>query len=126
MPMLEGKNLDEAVEAIQQLGLTASVQRVASDEPVDRVVDQRPDAKTPVPPGSDVVLIVSRGPDLIEIPNLEGRSIDLVRPSLEEAGLRISVRERRSDERSGTILDQKPEPGARVPRGTELQLTVAR
>jgi serine/threonine-protein kinase len=118
--------VNEAIALLDGLGLPSEVQQVASDEQVDRVVDQRPDAGSVVPPGSLVTLVVSRGPDLVEVPDLRGRTFDLVRPSLEEAGFRIVLRERRSNEGSGTILDQSPDPGQRVRRGAELRLTVAR
>ena len=54
----------------------------------------------PVRPGSTLTIIVSRGPDLVEVPDVVGRSIDEAVEILEAAGFRV-------------ILDTNVPPGLR-------------
>jgi len=125
LPEFVGHSLGDASAAIASLGLVAEVQRVPSDSPPNTVIGQQPAAGTPVAAGSHVVLRVSRGAD-VPVPNVVGQRLDAVRGQLEALTFTLLVREKKSQRPGGTILDQSPEPGSRVPPGTTITLTVAR
>ena len=92
------------------------------------IISQDPPAGTRIPRGSALTLLVSRGPELVEMPVLVGRPLEEARRRLEELGL--IVRQVRSavspDLEPGTVVDQSPDPGRRVrPSETEVVLTVS-
>jgi len=92
------------------------------------IISQDPPAGTRIPRGSALTLLVSRGPELVEMPVLVGRPLEEARRRLEDLGL--IVRQVRSavspDLEPGTVVDQSPDPGRRVrPSETEVVLTVS-
>ena len=92
------------------------------------IISQDPPAGTRIPRGSALTLLVSRGPELVEMPVLVGRPLEEARRRLEELGL--IVRQVRSavspDLEPGTVVDQSPDPGRKVrPAETEVVLTVS-
>ena len=93
-----------------------------------RVIGQDPPAGSRVPRGSAVTLLISRGPELVEMPLLVGRALEEARRRLEELGLIVrQVRSASSpDLPPGTVIDQSPDPGRKVrPAETEVVLTVS-
>ncbi|MGH2454550.1 MAG: Stk1 family PASTA domain-containing Ser/Thr kinase [bacterium] len=92
------------------------------------IITQDPPAGTQAARASAVTLLVSRGPELVEMPVLVGRTLAEARARLEELGL--IVRQVRSavsaDLPPGTVVDQSPDPGRRIkPARTEVTLTVS-
>lgn len=65
VPSLEGMPVDEAIEAVEAVGLSAQIEYLHDDTvEVDRVLSQSIEADTVLPGGSTIVLVVSSGPDL--------------------------------------------------------------
>lgn len=92
------------------------------------VVSQDPPPGSRLARGSAVTLLVSRGPELVEMPLLVGRPLEVARRRLE--GLGLIVRQVRSaissDLPAGTVVDQSPAPNRKVrPSETEVILTVS-
>jgi len=70
--------------------------------------------------------VVSRGPAAVRIPDVAGLPEAVARERIEAAGLRIGlVTVRRSGPgRAGTVLRQRPNAGALLPRGGRVDLEV--
>jgi serine/threonine-protein kinase len=68
--------------------------------------------------GSQVRLVVSSGPDLIEVPDVIGSSVADARRTLEDAGLRV----RAFSLKIGNVVRQSPAAGERVRRGTRVTI----
>lgn len=120
-------DLEEARKVIAAAGLViGGIDSVPAD--VDRgvVVATRPPEGTPRPPGSRLDLVVSRGPAAVRIPEVAGLPEAVARERIEAAGLRIGlVTVRRSGAgRAGTVLSQRPNAGALLPRGGRVDLEV--
>jgi serine/threonine-protein kinase len=129
MPALVGFKAEGdngALKALEAFGLQADVQSAPSDQPKGTVVDQKPAAGEPVQPGSTVIIVVSSGPEAVEVPAVEGKKSGEARQALEERGFKVSIKERKSDEDRGTVIDQNPEAGEKVKPGSEVEIVVAR
>jgi serine/threonine-protein kinase len=85
-----------------------------------------PTAGTEVPKDSPVVLIVSAGPQLVDVPDVVGLSAEEATTRLTEAGFRTRVRQLSATEPAGTVGAQKPGGGSRAPRGQVVQIDVSR
>jgi eukaryotic-like serine/threonine-protein kinase len=126
VPDVVGLTLPEARDQVRESGLDVRVRRVASDQPQDVVVRQRPAADADAPPDGFVVLTVSDGPSGVVLPRVEGLTLDEATQTLENAGLRVDVRRVESPEPEGTVVGQTPSAGDEVERETVVVLEVAR
>jgi serine/threonine-protein kinase len=122
VPDVRGRPLAEAQATLQGAGLRVVVREEFS-ETVERgrVVDQAPGAGGSVPKGSTVTLRVSKGPQVVAVPDLRGEPIQRAVQKLEALGLKAFVDHVRNG--SGDIvLDQDPPGGTRVRVGTTVTL----
>ncbi|MGH2733382.1 MAG: protein kinase domain-containing protein [Actinomycetota bacterium] len=107
-----------------RLGLAAS-RSVGSDAPPGEVVASRPAPGKLLARGSSVVLVVSRGPDLADVPRLGGLGRGEAEELIRGARLIVGeVREQHAPQPPGTVLDQEPEPG-KVRAQTPVNLVVS-
>ncbi len=90
-PDLTNLTADEATAALDALQLvTAQGDDVFSDDvEAGRVVTQVPAPETPVERGGTVTFQLSKGPDLVPLPNLDGLSYPEAETALTEAGFTI-------------------------------------
>ncbi|MBI2684344.1 MAG: Stk1 family PASTA domain-containing Ser/Thr kinase [Actinobacteria bacterium] len=75
-PGLQGGTAQEARAAIDAAGLKAIVDRIPNDASADTVLSVTPTSGTRVDRGSTVQLTVSAGPDLVTLPNVDGKDAD--------------------------------------------------
>lgn len=117
---------DRALTVLQTTGFEVVVDSVDAEEPAGRVVSTDPSAGTTAVLPSEIRMVVSLGPPMVEMPDLTGRQEDEARAALEELGLTVGeVRSRfQFGFRRGEVLGTVPEAGEMVPRGGEVQLEV--
>ncbi|WP_134772909.1 Stk1 family PASTA domain-containing Ser/Thr kinase [Ornithinimicrobium flavum] len=125
VPDVTGRTQQEATEALVGVGLTVTVatERVHDGSvPDGSVVSQSPTSGA-VPRGTSVTLVLSKGPELVVVPQVVGRQFSAAERELTELGL-VVVREDVRGGFFGTVREQSVEPGEEVPRGTEVVLAV--
>ena len=84
---LEGKSYEDAVAALEAVQLKPKkVEEFSDDVEAGQVIELRPASGT-APRDSEVEVVVSKGPDLVEVPSVRGRSLDEAVEALEAAGL---------------------------------------
>jgi eukaryotic-like serine/threonine-protein kinase len=94
--------------------------------PAGRVVRTDPAAGDRAPRGSTLLLIPSRGPAPVDVPNVVGKSREEGEGRIGEAGLRSQVREEFSTEaEAGTVISQDPS-GGQLRRGGTVTLVVSK
>ena len=90
LPSLTGKTYDQAVAALQQLGLTAARTDAFSDTvPKDQVIGTSPAAGASAARGATVTVNVSKGPDMVPVPDVTGKSVQDATTIMQQAGLSI-------------------------------------
>ncbi|WP_433783252.1 Stk1 family PASTA domain-containing Ser/Thr kinase [Actinomycetospora sp. CA-101289] len=129
VPRLVGLSREEAVRAVTDAGLAPIVVPTASPpEQVDRVVAVSPDVGARVQEESTVTLRVGRGPGLVQVPLLVGRSPEAARVAAEGAGLVLTPvpRLRDTDDATevGQVVGQDPVPGSLRAAGSAIELVV--
>lgn len=122
VPPVEGLAVGEAQTRLEDAQLVVEfADPVFSDEvPVDVVVtaDWLDD---PMNPGDAVRLTVSKGPDLVEVPNVvTGQTIAQARTQLEELGFLVSSNVPQFLEGAVVASVQSPAAGERLARGSEI------
>ncbi len=122
VPNVTGLPQDEAVAKLQHVGFRVTVQQVFSDTvAAGVVVDQSPSSGT-ADRGSTVTLHVSKGPDVVVVPDVVGDSVDEARSTLTDLGLKVKVNKFPGG--PGRVLETDPGAGKRVKRGSTVTLLV--
>jgi eukaryotic-like serine/threonine-protein kinase len=126
VPALAGRTYEEAVDILEELGLEPERVDVFSQRPVGVVVSLDPKAGTLVDEGSVVTVRVSKGTQLIPVPDVLEQSEDSARAELETAGFQVEVVEAPSSSTpAGLVSAQSPDPGVEAARGSTVQITIS-
>lgn len=130
VPDLVGVRLRDARLELAELGLTL----VRGDDVFSSVVSKGRVARQSIEPGaevergSEVTVRVSKGPDLVEMPRLDGLDVDGLRNALSEVGLELgSVTGKRSWTKADAFVGGRlVEPGELVRRGSTVDVELRR
>jgi serine/threonine-protein kinase len=127
LPNVAGLPVDEAREILQRAGLTGVVggDGAFSDTvPEGYVVEVSLPAGMTPRPGDTLTMIVSRGPELVTLPNLIDESIADARDTLEQLGFEVEVRTEipESDWDRAWVTSMSPSPGQDIPKGSVVTI----
>ncbi|MDF2143627.1 Stk1 family PASTA domain-containing Ser/Thr kinase [Knoellia sp. p5-6-4] len=119
-----GKPADQAVATLTDAGLQvdATKQEFSTDVPKGSVISQSPASGT-LFRGGTVVLVVSKGPEMVKVPNVQGKQLGEARTILEGAGFQVKV-ESFMGGIFGTVRSQSPAADAEAPKGSVVTLVV--
>lgn len=122
VPDVTGLPVGEAEAAITAANLAVSHAdpEFSDDVPADHVISATP-ATDPVHPGDTIVLTVSKGPDLIEVPNvITGQTIAQAREQLQALGFTVTSNVPGFLEGAVVASVQSPAAGEKLKRGSEV------
>jgi eukaryotic-like serine/threonine-protein kinase len=126
VPALAGRSYEEAVGVLEELGLEPRRVDVFSQRPPGIVASLDPKPGTLVDEGSTVTVRVSKGTQLIPVPDVLQQSEDSASSELEAAGFQVEVVEAPStDTPAGLVSAQSPDPGVEAERGSTVQITIS-
>ncbi|MDR2021304.1 MAG: PASTA domain-containing protein [Treponema sp.] len=137
VPEVVGKDLTGALLELQVKELYPRIQLRYSQSARDKgiILEQDPPGGTIVKAGRRIRLVVSQGVVLDSVGDYVGRNIEEVRMDLQALFVSmsqplLSLKEpfmyAYSEAPSGTILQQKPEPGTALPGPAELEFVISR
>jgi serine/threonine-protein kinase len=118
VPDVTGKSLDDAKTALKDAGLRGKVTQEKYDEQVNAgdVISQSP-KDGQAPKDSVVALVVSKGPPLVDVPDVVGLSIGDAIAKLHAAGFQTSA----FGPGFGTVRGQNPR-GGQAPKGSTVRI----
>jgi eukaryotic-like serine/threonine-protein kinase len=126
VPRLVGLTYEDAVDALDEVGLEPRRVNVFSQKPEGEVTGQSPRAGELVDEGSEVEVRVSQGPEEVEVPDVLGQSEQSAIDELEAAGFEVSSSEAPSDDTpAGLVSAQNPGPGELAAEGSTVQITIS-
>ncbi|GAA4351213.1 Stk1 family PASTA domain-containing Ser/Thr kinase [Angustibacter luteus] len=129
VPDLTSMTADQAVSALTAKGLKLGTHETAASDTVDegKVISQDPGANAQVEPASAVNVVLSSGPDAVEVPKLEGLTKSQATSALKEVGLKLGeVTEVESTEQdAGHIVSSNPSAGDSVAKDTAVAVEIA-
>ncbi len=129
VPAVKGVPQAKAAAAITAANLTVGSITQAYDDKVEigAVVSTSPKVGASVKPGTSVDIVVSKGPQPVPVPNVEGLKLAAAKSSLAEAGLKSDVSEKFSNSvPDGVVISVKPKEGAVVNSGSRVALVVSK
>jgi serine/threonine-protein kinase len=122
VPGVLGQAAQAARRALQAAGLQVRARLVFDDTvPAGSAVGTDPAGGGAADVGSVVTLLVSKGPDLVAVPNVVGMSKDRAFKTLQKAGLHPALRFLTFGDH---VIEQSIDPGTKVRRGTTVELVL--
>jgi eukaryotic-like serine/threonine-protein kinase len=127
LPDLTGRLEGAASAELVGLGLVARVvERRHDPAPAGTVIATTPAQGDTLRRGGEVELVVSDGPEPVEVPDVEGQRESAAVRALEEAGFTVDVRYVTTllPLARGIVDEQDPDPGTTRPRGDTVRIFV--
>ncbi len=130
VPDVTGMTQADAEAAIIGAGLTVGTvtEEYSGTVLLGSVISQTPPASESVAPGSPVVLVVSKGPAPVIVPDVADLVQAAAETAITTAGLTVGTvtEEYSGTVASGSVISQDPLAGVSVPSGTAVNLIVSK
>ncbi|MFB7585730.1 Stk1 family PASTA domain-containing Ser/Thr kinase [Streptomyces sp. NPDC056169] len=125
VPDATGETVADATATLQEAGLTVRVapERINSPEDAGTVAAQSLAEGSRAAEGDTITLTVSKGPKLVEVPDVTGESTDDARTALEDAGFEVEVK-KSFPFLGNTVASQSVEGGSTAPEGSTVTITI--
>jgi serine/threonine-protein kinase len=123
---LAGQDPSDVTTALESLTLVViATEEVFNDSiPVGKVVGTNPIGGTSVKRDSQVTLLVSKGPDLVEVPNVVGMDVAKATTTLESAGFKVTTVNKLGVAILNRVYSQNPAAGTKVPKSSVITLEI--
>lgn len=129
VPNLRGKTLDEGRTLLGRNLLSLNFAGTKFDSEIEKglIISQDPPAGSKIKANRMVKVIVSAGSEIVEIPDLLGKSLETAVQTLASVGLsRGTISQVHSRQYpAGRIIAQVPKPGGKVKRSTAINLLIS-
>ncbi|UFR04978.1 MULTISPECIES: Stk1 family PASTA domain-containing Ser/Thr kinase [Streptomyces] len=126
VPDVTGDDLDSARQELTDAGLKVRIaaKRINSEYDAGEVAAQSPDEGHRAAEGDTVTLTLSKGPEMIEVPDVTGDSVDEAHKALEGAGFEVDEDRGLLGLFGDTVKKQSVEGGDRAPKGSTITITI--
>ncbi|WP_336318391.1 Stk1 family PASTA domain-containing Ser/Thr kinase [Streptomyces lavendofoliae] len=123
VPDVTGDTVGDATRTLEEAGLTVKVAagRVHSAREAGGVAAQSPAGSARAAEGDTVTLTVSKGPRLVDVPDVTGKNVDDATKELEGAGFAVKV-EKNFPFLGDTVESQSVGGGDRAPEGSTITI----
>jgi eukaryotic-like serine/threonine-protein kinase len=129
VPALENIQLVQARKLCQEAGLVLTVRGETYNDavPADHILKQEPDPDIVVKQGRKVYVLVSLGPEIVNVPRVEGLTLRQAEILIERSRLLVKEVSRSSDASVGRdrVLQIDPSGGTALPKGAGVSLVVS-
>jgi serine/threonine-protein kinase len=128
VPDVTDRSEAEAKQVLKEAGFQVTVRR-SFDDTVQQgdVVSQNPEGATKLEQGASVTIVVSKGPQPVEIPNVTGQAEADAKQTLESAGFTVRTKEQYSnDVARDLVIETNPPAGTMLPKGETVTMFVSK
>ena len=129
VPDVIGLSFEDAKQKIKEAGLDPKEAEYKNDKryKVGTITLQNPIAESEVKQGRGVYLTISGGEELVDVPNLRGKSLREAVFNLEKFNLKLGTISYEPSEEffANTIIRQEISPGAKIRGGNSINVTVS-
>ncbi|MFI8945764.1 Stk1 family PASTA domain-containing Ser/Thr kinase [Streptomyces sp. NPDC053750] len=126
VPDVTGEDLSDARAELTEAGLKVKVATEQVNSAYDRgqVARQTPGVGSRAAEGDTVTLTVSKGPEMIEVPDVVGDSVDDAKRKLKDAGFEVDEDRGLLGLFGDTVKDQSVAGGDTAPKGSTIKITI--
>ena len=131
IPDLVNKTEEEAEQILKDLKLKLVVKSEEYDENIEKgkIISQDPTYKEnyKIKEHSEISVIISKGTEKVDVPNVVGKTKEEAEKELKDAGLVPEIIEENDEKvEAGIVLSQDPEDGENVNKGSKVKLVVSK
>ncbi|GAB7107824.1 Stk1 family PASTA domain-containing Ser/Thr kinase [Streptomyces phaeofaciens JCM 4814] len=126
VPDVTGDDLDDARAELEEAGFQVEVasKEINSEFDKGQVAAQSPQEGAQLGEGDTVTLTLSKGPELVEVPDVVGDSVDDATAELEAAGFSVDEDRGLLGLFGDTVKSQSAAAGESVPKGSTITITI--
>lgn len=126
VPDVTGESLEDATATLEAAGLKVKVapEQVTSEFDKGRVARQSPAEGAELARGDTVTLTVSKGPEMVVVPDVVGDSVDDARDKLEAAGFEVKEDRGLLGLFGDTVKKQSVKGGETAPKGSTITIQI--
>ncbi|WP_328503524.1 Stk1 family PASTA domain-containing Ser/Thr kinase [Streptomyces sp. NBC_00457] len=121
-----GASLQDAKAELEEAGLKVRVaaEQVTSEFDKGQVARQSPAAGSEAAEGDTVTLTLSKGPEMVEVPDVVGDSVDDAKAALEAAGFQVDEDRGLLGLFGDTVKKQSVKGGKTAPKGSTITIQI--
>lgn len=126
VPDVTGESEEDATADLEDAGLKVEIapSRINSDEDKGDVATQSPAADETIAEGDTVKLTISKGPPMVEVPDVTGMSVDEAKDELEGAGFEVDEDRGLLGIFGDTVKKQSVDGGDKAPKNSTITITI--
>ena len=128
VPELKGHTLAEAITIISEAGITnyRYIRENSKEFKKEEVMDVTPAEGTEINKDDEVVITVSKGEDVLTVPDVRNKSEESAASTLESMKLVVKTQEKDSDTvAAGNVIETIPAVGAEVKEGDTVTIVIS-
>ena len=128
VPSVVGMQLSPAKTMLEDANLRVNVAETFDPKvPVGSVVSQYPEAGSIVKEQRLVTIYISKGGEMVSMPDIRGLSLKAAQIKLNELGLKVGkVEEDSSDQPYETVLSQNPRASSQIAKGSTVDIVISK
>jgi serine/threonine-protein kinase len=125
IPPIIGTLIADATTTLEALGLTTETIQEDFDESVaGTILSTDPLPGTTVPKGTVIKVVLSKGPVLIDVPNVVGMDVTTATTTLQSAGFQVRTVNKLTVAILNKVYSQNPAAGSKAPKGSVITLEI--
>jgi serine/threonine-protein kinase len=125
VPPIVGTLITDATTTLTALGLTTkTIQEDFDDSFAGTILSTDPVPGTSVPKGTVINVVLSKGPVLIDVPNVVGMNVETATSTLQAAGFQVEAVNKISVTILNKVYSQKPAAGTKAPKGSVITIEI--
>ncbi len=126
VPTVRGLRLATARERLGDADLLVeTTEKRSRDVDAGSVISSDPAGGDEAACQSTVTLVISKGPNLVTLPNVIGEPQEVAESELERLGFIVDVDTKNDDAEEGTVIGEDPGPGSELLRGDRVTIIVS-
>ncbi|MFJ4831007.1 Stk1 family PASTA domain-containing Ser/Thr kinase [Streptomyces sp. NPDC088747] len=121
-----GASVEDATAELEEAGLKVKIaaEQVNSEFDKGLVAEQSPGEGSEAAEGATITLTVSKGPELVEVPDVVGDSVDDARQQLEDAGFEVDEDRGLLSLFGNSVKGQSVDGGDTAPKGSTITIEI--
>jgi eukaryotic-like serine/threonine-protein kinase len=126
VPDVTGEDPQDARDELEAAGLKVEIssEEINSDVDKGKVAAQSPDQDQQAAEGDTVTLTLSKGPEMLEVPDVVGDSVDDAKDALTAAGFEVKEDRGLLGLFGDTVKKQSVAGGEKAPKGSTITITI--
>lgn len=128
VPSVAGMSVDDAQAALTKVGLLFAAGPESYSDTVDKglVISAQPQSDAPVKPGDTLLLETSKGPAPVAVPDVVGKTWDVAKKALKDAGFDLKYSAIADVAPSAFVVSKiSPDAGTEQPKGSTITINFA-